>query len=130
MLLVGLALLEQHGRAENGSDNTEGGERDKSNHQDGHKSLLIAFWNRGCPRAVMMVTHDCEVRIPIPVEELGSIQTLGAPEGIKAGTFKKHADEPDVTKHNLKEKARNAHCSGGFGICWTGHGSLFRRSGS
>jgi len=41
MLLADLALLQQHGGAEESSNNAEGGERDESNHQDGHKSLLI-----------------------------------------------------------------------------------------
>jgi hypothetical protein len=72
VFIRGFALLKNYGRAENDSNNTKGCERDKSNHQDGHKSLLIAFWNRRCPWAVTMVTHDCEVRIPNPVEELGS----------------------------------------------------------
>lgn len=41
MLASEPALLEDDGRAEKDSDNTEGGERNERNHQDGHKSLLI-----------------------------------------------------------------------------------------
>ena len=45
-LLGGFALLKQHSRSENGSDDAEGSERDESNHQDGHRSLLIRILGR------------------------------------------------------------------------------------
>ncbi len=55
-------LLEVHGERQHKAVEAKSAESDEGNHQDGHKSLRIAFCNSPSLLAVMAVTTLCEIK--------------------------------------------------------------------